>query len=57
MSVTMGQKSGNQDAFMQPSGADEKKTPVKEGEPTGKASKIKDPNQAHETLDIAKNVP
>jgi|TARA_B110000285_G_C15103564_1_gene606514 hypothetical protein len=44
---------------MQPSagGGDEKKTPGKEGEGTGKASKIKDPNQAHETLDIAKNVP
>lgn len=59
MTVTMGQKGGNQDTFMQPSagGGDEKKTPGKEGEGTGKASKIKDPNQAHETLDIAKNVP
>ena len=45
MTVTMGQKSGQQDAYMQPSagGGDEKKTPGKEGE-TGKASKIKDPN-------------
>lgn len=42
---------------MEPSGGgDGKKTPGKEGE-TGKASKIKDPNQAHETLEIAKNVP
>ena len=43
MTVTMGQKGGNEDAFMQPQTANDKKTPGKEGE-TGKASKIKDPN-------------
>ncbi len=55
----MGAKSGASDAYMQPAAADDKKTAgAKEGgEGTGKASKIKDPNQAHETLDIAKNVP
>ena len=45
---------------MQPAGAaDEKpKTPPAGGGKEGASSKIKnDPNAAHETLDIAKNVP
>lgn len=52
----MGQK-GSQDAHMV-SAEDKAKQGGKDVVgPDGKLQKIKDPNQAHETLDIAKNVP
>ena len=61
LSVTMGQSKGG-DAHMTPSSdsQDNKKTGAKDSSPSApgtKAEKMKDQHQAHETLDIAKNVP
>jgi hypothetical protein len=56
LSVTLGQsKGGSQDAAM--SAEDAKKKDGAAGAVKGENGKLKDPNQAHETLDIAKNVP
>ena len=57
LSVTLGSKTGNQDAAM--TAEDGKKGGAK-GDAnivTQAGGKLKDPNQAHETLEIAKNVP
>jgi hypothetical protein len=57
LSVTLGQsKNGTQDANM--TGDDAKKGAAgKDGAANQANLKLKDPNQAHETLEIAKNVP
>lgn len=61
LTVTMGQNKGAVDAHMTPAN-DSQQDKKKEGAAAGEASKatsskLKDPNQAHETLEIARNVP
>lgn len=62
----MGNQKNNQDALMQPATAEgdgKKSAGGKDGGAAGSEGgrggilKLKDPNQAHETLDITKNVP
>lgn len=54
LSVTMGQSKGTGDTIM--SANDDKKS-AKVGEQPKNPTKLKDPNNAHETLEVTKNIP